>query len=140
VARFPANGQAPSLVHLETTTKALIQGADVFPSHIPDVWRFWSLPENMSIYRDWETTQIKNQPFEACDGIYMTIYSFAPHLQENHHVPKTFQPGSRMHGDVFVAKLDRHHCGKQGRASYEDIHDQFLNLPCVRQSRKTKPT
>lgn len=135
VARFPANGRAPCLVRLETTTKALIQGVDVFPSHIPNVWKFWNLPENMSIYRDWKTTEIRNQPFEECDGIYLTIYSFAPHLQENHHVPETFQPRSRMQGDVFVAKLDKHHCGKHGQAAYEDIHRQFLKLPCVVNSK-----
>lgn len=131
VARFPASGKAPSLIRLSTTTKSLIQGPDVFPSHIPDVWPLWGLAENMSIYRDWSTIHLEDQPVEACDGTYMTIYSFAPHLRENHCVPKILQPCSRMLGDVFVAKLGGACCGGRGRAVYEDVNPEFLRLPCV---------
>lgn len=131
VARFPANGRAPSLIRLTTTTKSLVQGPDVFPSHVPDVWTLWGLPETMSIYRDWETTQLKNQPVEACNGMYMTVYSFAPQLRENHHVPEILRPRSRMNGDVVVARLGERHGGRHGRAVYEDVNPQFLKLPCV---------
>lgn len=36
-----------------------------------------------------------------------------------------------MFGDVFVAKLARSHCGKHGRAVYEDVPSRFLGLPCI---------
>jgi hypothetical protein len=157
VARFPVNGQAPSLVQLETVKTPVQFTDDVYPSHIPDVWRFWSVPENMSTYEDCKTTQIDSRPLEtqtdnppletqidkrpleACKEMYMTFFSHAPRLQENRHVPKMFQSRSSiMHGDVFVAKIDTHDCGEDGRPRYKDIDRQFLSLPCVTEIKSTQ--
>lgn len=85
----------------------------------------------MFAYRDWEATELKNQYTYSLNGVYVTFYSFAESkLQENHHVPKIFQPGSRTFGDVFVAKLGRYQqCGKHGKAVYEDIPRCFFDNP-----------
>ncbi|TGO21142.1 hypothetical protein BPAE_0238g00130 [Botrytis paeoniae] len=118
VARFPVNGQAPSLERLETTTEFLK-----------------NLPPDRSLCRDYEATQLKNQPINTYNEIYLTIYTFYDGLQENHYTPEVFQTESRMYGDVFVAKLAQGHYGQHGQAVYEDIHPLFLSLPCVRKDR-----
>lgn len=148
VARFPVNGQAPSLVQLETVKAPVQFTDDVYPSHIPDVWRFWDVLANMSTYEDCKTTQTDNppletqiddRPLEPCKGMYMTFFSHSPRLQENRHVPKMFRSrSSKMHGDVFVAKIDTHDCGKDGRPRYKDIDHEFLSLPCVTEIKSTQ--
>jgi hypothetical protein len=83
--------------------------------------------------RKWEMTQLKNQPVEASNMLYLIIDSFAlDDLPENHHIPKGFRPGCRTFGDAFVAKLARGQCGKHGWAVYKIFILNFLSCPVFR--------
>lgn len=130
VARFPADGSAPTLEYVTTTTETVLVAPDLFPSHIPNVSTFWKIPPKMIYRRDWDITQLKDTYY---NGLYMTLYSFADNLPENRYVPKMFRHSMRrMNRDVFVAKLVRGQCGEHGWAPYEDISLNFLELDCAR--------
>jgi len=130
-ARFPADGSLPHLLQLTTTSESVESGPTCFLFHIPDVRRFWKIQKAWE-YRDVQRTELQNQPYASCNGVYMTFYSFAlDDLPQNINVPDSFSPMGTMWGDVFVAKLAPEEWGVNGWATYEDVPSEFLRLPCV---------
>jgi len=103
--RVPANGTSPSLLYLTTTTDGVASSTSSFLFRVPDMRSFWAVPQAWK-YQDVHRIELRNQPFEECDRVYMIFHSFAPNdLPQNAAVPLAFAAAEPMWGDVFVVKL-----------------------------------
>ncbi|KAI9866352.1 MAG: hypothetical protein M1813_001474 [Trichoglossum hirsutum] len=130
--RFPADGSAPQLLSLTTTSAGVRDGPDCFLFHVPDLRTFWKVPRAWK-YRDLERITLGGQPNEKYNGVYMKFISFAmDDLPENKSIPACFYgAGDPAAGDVFLVKLAPQEFGEHGWAIYEDIPPEFLELPCT---------
>lgn len=131
-ARFPADGSAPYLLPLTTTSAGVHDGPDCFLFHIPDLRTFWKTPRAWE-WRDLDQTTIMNQPDKNCNGVYIKFFSFSlEDLPENSSVPVCFcRVNALAAGDVFIVKLAPQGCDERGWAVYEDIPTDFLTMPCM---------
>ncbi|KAL7937619.1 hypothetical protein V8C35DRAFT_184504 [Trichoderma chlorosporum] len=81
---------------------------------------------------------VLKQQHHACVGAYYVMYSFAStiagyHLEINKHVPRWISDDNdtiphNYFGDVFLVKVRSHEVEEDGRAAYEDIIPEFLDL------------
>jgi len=134
-ARFPADGSAPCLVPLTTTSDHTHQGPDSCFSRVPDLRAFWKVPRGWE-FRDLEQMTFEGQPNEAWNGVYLKWFSFAlDDLPENSSVPLIFCRENRLAaGDVFIVKLAPQEQDEQGWTTYEDFLPEFLEYCLNRNS------
>ena len=84
-ARFPADGSAPCLVPLTTTSDHIYQGPDTCFSRVSDLRAFWKVPRGWG-FRDIERMSFEGQPSEAWNGVYLKWFALDD-LPENSSVP-----------------------------------------------------
>ena len=105
-AGFPADGSAPCLVPLTTTSDHIYQGPDTYFSRAPNLRAFWKVPRGWEF---WHVEQMifEGQPNEAWDRVYLKWILFTlDDLPENSSIPLIFcQENCLAVGNVFIMKL-----------------------------------
>jgi hypothetical protein len=131
-ARFPVDGSRPHLVTL-TTTPASSEASDSYLFHVPDLRAFWQDEEGWK-FRDIQQIELQNQLHPNCNGLYLAFYTYtAWRLPVNEHFPVKLMFTPR--GDVFVVKLQPHEFGENAWAAYDNVAEEFLDLPVMVRKR-----
>ncbi|KAF7981654.1 hypothetical protein HWV62_32766 [Athelia sp. TMB] len=132
VLRIPADGSPSHLVSLQTTHEGVSEGVGHHLHHIPDVRPFWKVPRAWR-YRDIGHLEFSDQQQRACNGSYMVLYSFAlDDLPQNTHSPAfILRSIGNSWGDVFVVKMMPNEWEEHGWACYDDVPEQFFDLPVM---------
>ncbi|KAI9766504.1 MAG: hypothetical protein M1840_006461 [Geoglossum simile] len=124
--RIPADGSPPHLTALRT-----ISDSSALCS-IPDLRPYWGTGTPWE-FRDILKLELKNQPFESCNGFYYVFWSFAlDDLPTNLSVAKfPDEEYQEWCGDVFIVKVPRYGPGWRGWVEYMDMPREFLDLEIV---------
>ncbi|KAI1501126.1 hypothetical protein F5X99DRAFT_383973 [Biscogniauxia marginata] len=138
--RYPADGSAPHVLPLTTTTHGVADGPDCPWGHVPDLRGFWKTPQAWR-WRDIETFRLANQPLSHCDGLYVLFFSFdLESLLAHHNAPRAvLSPEVEQRtfaGDAFVVKLQGNEIGEDlgedGWAAWVDVPLDILSLPIMK--------
>lgn len=139
--RFPADGSAPHMLTLTTTTDSVQDGPDAPWGHIPDLRAFWPTRQAW-IWRDYDTFRVEDQPPQSptshCNGLYVVFYSFdAESLPLHSNFPEgVFGRERTFAGDAFVAKLQGREIGEDlgedGWAAWIDVPEDILSIPVMK--------
>ncbi|KAK3693059.1 hypothetical protein B0T22DRAFT_33250 [Podospora appendiculata] len=134
--RFPADGSAPHLLPLTTTTAGVSDGPDAAWGHVPDLRAFWKTAQAWQ-WRDIDTFRLEDQPVARCNGLYVVFFSFdLGALPENNNFPQAlFGRRRAFAGDAFIVRLQGtqigEDLGEDGWAVWLDVPEEVLGLPVM---------
>lgn len=96
---------------------------------LPDVRRFYGACIDAWNFMDFREYPIDFARNSGCDGRYLTIFTL---VQNEHLLRKNVNSIIRIHGDIFIAKID-----SQDESTFEDVSEALIADQNLAQLLKT---